>query len=204
MRGFTIVSWSASSDRRDVVTTRPAILMFLMKRTLLSLITLGILSIVVFSAVSCCPATWGGRCSARWPTPERSRLQSSGRRRPAAAGPVLGLDHALPGRATWADPSPSARRSRRSSRDALLNSLKLAALAFLLVVPLGIAAGCGRRCTWGPGPIAVWCCSASRSAWCRSSSPRSCSSSSSACWLHWLPMSADWPEGAGPLTQFGT
>jgi peptide/nickel transport system permease protein len=85
--------------------------------------------------------------------------------------------------------------------EALVNSLKLAGLAFVLVVPLGIAGGvfaamrAGRLTdrglvllgqTLGVVPefissivlILVF-----------------------GVWLRWLPMSADWPEGAGALTQ---
>jgi peptide/nickel transport system permease protein len=84
---------------------------------------------------------------------------------------------------------------------ALVNSLKLAGLAFVLVVPLGIAGG-------------VW---AARRAGSLSDRglvllgqslgvvPEFISSIVLilvfGVWLRWLPMSADWPEGAGPLTQ---
>jgi peptide/nickel transport system permease protein len=84
---------------------------------------------------------------------------------------------------------------------ALVNSLKLAGLAFVLVVPLGIAGG-------------VWAATRAGSLGDRSLVllgqslgvvPEFISSIVLilvfGVWLRWLPMSADWPEGAGPLTQ---
>jgi len=85
--------------------------------------------------------------------------------------------------------------------EALVNSLKLAALAFVLVVPIGIAAG-------------VW--AALRAGSLRDRAilllgqsfgivPEFISSIVLilifGIWLRWLPMSADWPEGAGALSQ---
>jgi peptide/nickel transport system permease protein len=85
---------------------------------------------------------------------------------------------------------------------ALANSLKLAGLAFVLVVPLGIAGG-------------VWAAMRAGSLGDRGLVllgqslgvvPEFISSIVLilvfGVWLRWLPMSADWPEGAGGLTQF--
>ena len=84
---------------------------------------------------------------------------------------------------------------------ALVNSLKLAGLAFVLVVPLGIAGG-----VWAALRVGQW---SDRALVLLGQSlgvvPEFISSIVLilvfGVWLHWLPMSADWPEGAGPLTQ---
>jgi peptide/nickel transport system permease protein len=84
---------------------------------------------------------------------------------------------------------------------ALVNSLKLAALAFALVVPLGIAGG-----VWAALKVGQW---SDRGLVLLGQSlgvvPEFVSSIVLilifGVWLRWLPMSADWPEGAGPLTQ---
>jgi peptide/nickel transport system permease protein len=84
---------------------------------------------------------------------------------------------------------------------ALVNSLKLAALAFVLVVPLGIAGG-----VFAALNVGRW---SDRSTVLLGQSlgvvPEFISSIVLilvfGVWLRWLPMSADWPEGAGPLTQ---
>lgn len=86
-------------------------------------------------------------------------------------------------------------------RDALANSLKLAAVAFVMVVPVAVLAGVvaalhanrpldrfisifGLSATVLPefvsGIVLILVFSI---------------------WLRWLPLSATWPEGAGPLTQ---
>jgi len=85
--------------------------------------------------------------------------------------------------------------------DALVNSLKLGALAFLLVVPLGIAGG-----VWAAQRAGRW---SDRGLVLVGQSlgvvPEFISSIVLilvfGVWLRWLPMSADWPEGAGALTQ---
>ena len=85
--------------------------------------------------------------------------------------------------------------------DALVNSMKLAGLAFVLIVPIGIAGGVvaalnvGR---WGDKAIVVIGQSLGVV-------PEFISSIVLilvfGVWLRWLPMSADWPDGAGALTQ---
>jgi peptide/nickel transport system permease protein len=84
---------------------------------------------------------------------------------------------------------------------ALRNSLKLAGLAFILVVPLGVLGGVvaalneGR---WSDRAIVIIGQSLGVA-------PEFISSIVLilifGVWLRWLPMSADWPDGAGPLTQ---
>ena len=81
------------------------------------------------------------------------------------------------------------------------HSLKLAALAFVLVVPLGIAGGvlaALRAGSWIDRSIVLLGQSLGIV-------PEFISSIVLilifGVWLRWLPMSADWPEAAGPLTQ---
>jgi peptide/nickel transport system permease protein len=86
--------------------------------------------------------------------------------------------------------------------EALTNSLKLASLAFMLVVPLGIGGGvfaAMRVGTWSDRGMLLL-------GQTLGVVPEFISSIVLilifGVWLRWLPMSADWPEGAGPLTQF--
>jgi peptide/nickel transport system permease protein len=84
---------------------------------------------------------------------------------------------------------------------ALINSLKLAGLAFLMIVPIGIAGGvfaalnAGR---WGDRAIVMVGQSLGVV-------PEFISSILLilvfGVWLRWFPMSADWPDGSGALTQ---
>src|SRR5271167_1014178 len=85
--------------------------------------------------------------------------------------------------------------------DALVNSLKLAGLAFVLVVPLGILGGVAAALKvgrWSDRAIIF----AGQSL---GVVPEFISSIVLilifGVWLRWLPMSADWPDGSGPLTQ---
>jgi peptide/nickel transport system permease protein len=84
---------------------------------------------------------------------------------------------------------------------ALINSLKLAGLAFVMVVPLGILGGVAAALKvgrWSDRAIVVIGQSLGVV-------PEFISSIVLilifGIWLRWLPMSADWPDGAGPLTQ---
>jgi peptide/nickel transport system permease protein len=85
--------------------------------------------------------------------------------------------------------------------EALVNSLKLAGLAFCMIVPLGIGAGVFaalRAGRWSDRAIIVIGQSLGVV-------PEFISSIVLilifGVWLRWLPISADWPEGAGLLTQ---
>lgn len=85
--------------------------------------------------------------------------------------------------------------------DALRNSLKLAGVAFVLVVPLGIGAGVWaalRAGRWTDRLLTLFGQAAGVV-------PEFISSIVLilvfGVWLRWLPMSADWPEDAGALTQ---
>jgi len=85
--------------------------------------------------------------------------------------------------------------------EAALNSLKLAVTAFVLVVPLGILCG-----VWAAVRVGSW---TDRAITLLGQSlgivPEFISSIVLilifGVRLHWLPMSADWPDDAGPLTQ---
>ncbi len=201
MRGFTIVSWSASSDRRGIVTTRTAILRFLVKRALLSLITLGILSIVVFLGGQLLPGDVG-----------RAVLGPLADARAVAVfNHQVGVDRPLPVQYwDWITHFLAGDMGRSFTfrapvapfiADALANSLKLATLAFALVVPLGIAGG-----VWAARRVGRW---SDRGMVLLGQSLGIVPEFISAIVLilifgvrlRWLPMSADWPEGAGPLTQ---
>jgi peptide/nickel transport system permease protein len=84
---------------------------------------------------------------------------------------------------------------------AVINSLKLGGLAFVMVVPLGILGGVVaalRVGRWSDRAIVIVGQSLGVV-------PEFISSIVLilifGIWLRWLPMSADWPDGAGPLTQ---
>ncbi len=183
------------------MTTPPAILKFLLKRALLSLITLGILSIVVFLGGQLLPGDVG-----------RAVLGPLADARAVAVfNHQVGVDRPLPVQYwDWITHFLAGDMGRSFTfrapvapfiAEALTNSLKLAALAFVLVVPLGIAGG-------------VW--AARRAGRCSDRGMVLLGQSLGivpefisaivlilifGVRLRWLPMSADWPEGAGPLTQ---
>jgi peptide/nickel transport system permease protein len=174
---------------------------FLIKRALLSLITLGILSIIVFLGGQLLPGDVG-----------RAVLGPLADARAVALfDHQLGLDRPLPVQ-YWEWISHFVTGDMGISftyrapvapfvADALVNSLKLGALAFLLVVPLGIAGG-----VWAAQRVGQW---SDRALVLLGQSlgvvPEFISSIVLilvfGVWLRWLPMSADWPEGAGALTQ---
>lgn len=84
---------------------------------------------------------------------------------------------------------------------ALANSVKLAGLAFCMIVPLGIVGGVVAALNvggWKDRVIIIVGQSLGVV-------PEFISSLvlilTFGVWLRWLPMSADWPDGAGPLTQ---
>jgi peptide/nickel transport system permease protein len=174
---------------------------FLIKRALLSLITLGILSIIVFLGGQLLPgdvgrAVLGPLADARAVAVFDHQL---GLDRPLVVQYWDWISHFVTGDmgVSFTYRAPVAPFIGA----ALVNSLKLAALAFVLVVPLGIAGG-------------VW--AAQRVGTLRDRGlvllgqslgivPEFISSIVLililGVWLRWLPMSADWPEGAGALTQ---
>jgi len=176
-------------------------LKFLVKRALLSLITLAILSVLVFLGGQLLPGDVG-----------RAVLGPLADARSVAAfNHQMGVDRPLPVQ-YWEWISHFVRGDMGRSftfrapvapfvGEALINSLKLAALAFVLVVPIGITGGV---------------LAALRAGGVRDRSIVVIGQSLGivpefiasivlilifGIWLRWLPMSADWPEGAGPLVQ---
>ncbi|MDP9083916.1 MAG: ABC transporter permease [Pseudomonadota bacterium] len=174
---------------------------FIWKRILLSLITLGILSIIVFLGGQLLPGDVGRAVLGPLADPRAVVLFNH----------ELGLDRPLPVQYwEWITHFLSGDMGQSFTfrapvapfvADALVNSLKLASLAFVLVVPLGIAGG-----VWAALRIGTW---ADRGIVLLGQSlgvvPEFISSLVLilifGVWLRWLPMSADWPEGAGALTQ---
>jgi peptide/nickel transport system permease protein len=177
------------------------ILKFLLKRTLLSLVTLVLLSIIVFLGGQLLPGDIG-----------RAVLGPLADARSVAVfNHQMGVDRPLPVQYwDWISHFVTGDMGRSFSYRApvapfvgaaLRNSLKLAMLAFVLVVPLGIAGG-----VWAALRVGRW---SDRTLGLLGQSlgivPEFISSIVLilvfGIWLRWLPMSADWPEGAGPLTQ---
>jgi peptide/nickel transport system permease protein len=174
---------------------------FLLKRALLSLVTLGILSVVVFLGGQLLPGDVG-----------RAVLGPLADARAVALfDHQVGVDRPLVVQYwDWITHFASGDMGRSFTfrapvapfiGEALLNSVKLASLAFVLVVPLGIAGG-----VWAAMRVGRW---SDRGLVLLGQSlgvvPEFISSIVLilifGVWLRWLPMSADWPEGAGPLTQ---
>ena len=177
------------------------ILRFLAKRLPLSLITLGILSVIVFLGGQLLPgdvgrAVLGPLADARAVAHfnhemgvDRPLIVQYGSWITQLLGGNFGLSY------TFRTPvAPFIA-------DALGNSLKLAAMAFVLVVPLGVLGG-------------VWAALRVGSKTDRAITllgqslgvvPEFISSIVLilifGVWLRWLPMSADWPDDSGPLTQ---
>jgi peptide/nickel transport system permease protein len=173
----------------------------MIRRALLSLITLGILSIIVFLGGQLLPgdvgrAVLGPLADARAVALFDHQL---GLDRPLIVQYWDWISHFVTGDMgiSFTYRAPVAP----FVADALVNSLKLGALAFLLVVPLGIAGG-----VWAAQRAGRW---SDRGLVLVGQSlgvvPEFISSIVLilvfGVWLRWLPMSADWPEGAGALTQ---
>lgn len=174
---------------------------FLARRALLSLVTLGILSVIVFLGGQLLPGDVG-----------RAVLGPLADARAVALfNHQVGVDRPLAVQYwDWITHFSRGDMGRSFTfrapvapfiGEALVNSLKLAGLAFVLVVPLGIAGG-----VWAALRVGQW---SDRALVLLGQSlgvvPEFISSIVLilvfGVWLHWLPMSADWPEGAGPLTQ---
>jgi len=176
-------------------------LKFLLKRALLSLITLAILSVLVFLGGQLLPGDVG-----------RAVLGPLADARSVAAfNHQVGVDRPLPVQYwDWIAHIIAGDMGRSFTfrapvapfiAEALVNSLKLAALAFVLVVPIGIAGGVYAALRAGSavdrGIVLV--------GQSLGIVPEFIASIVLilifGVWLRWLPMSADWPEGAGALTQ---
>jgi peptide/nickel transport system permease protein len=177
------------------------ILSFVGKRALLSLITLAILSVVVFLGGQLLPGDVG-----------RAVLGPLADARSVAAfDHLVGVDRPLPVQYwSWITHLLTGDMGNSFTfrapvapfvADALIHSMKLAALAFVLVVPLGIAGGVVAALgagTWLDRGLTLLGQSLGIV-------PEFISSIVLilvfGVWLRWLPMSADWPEGAGFVTQ---
>ena len=177
------------------------IAIFLARRALLSLVTLAILSVLVFLGGQLLPGDVGRAVLGPLADARAVALfnHQVGVDRPLAVQYFDWITHFAVGDMgrSFTFRSPVAPFIAQ----ALVNSLKLAALAFALVVPLGIAGGVWaalRAGRWGDRALVLLGQSLGVV-------PEFISSIVLilvfGVWLHWLPMSADWPEGAGPLTQ---
>jgi peptide/nickel transport system permease protein len=174
---------------------------FLARRALLSLVTLAILSVIVFLGGQLLPGDVGRAVLGPLADARAVALfnHQVGVDRPLAVQYWDWITHFSVGDMgrSFTFRAPVAPFIGQ----ALVNSLKLAALAFVLVVPLGIAGG-----VWAALRVGQW---SDRALVLLGQSlgvvPEFISSIVLilvfGVWLHWLPMSADWPEGAGPLTQ---
>ena len=174
---------------------------FLARRALLSLVTLGILSVIVFLGGQLLPGDVGRAVLGPLADARAVALfnHQVGVDRPLAVQYWDWITHFSRGDMgrSFTFRAPVAPFIGQ----ALVNSLKLAGLAFVHVVPLGIAGG-----VWAALRVGQW---SDRALVLLGQSlgvvPEFISSIVLilvfGVWLHWLPMSADWPEGAGPLTQ---
>ena len=176
-------------------------LKFLLRRALLSLITLGILSVIVFVGGALLPGDVG-----------RAVLGPLADGRAVALfNHQIGVDRpVLVQYWEWITRFVTGDMGRsftfRSAvapfvGEALVKSLKLATLAFVMVIPLGIAGGVWAALHAGRGiDRAIVLLGQTLGV-----VPEFISSIVLilifGVWLKWLPMSADWPEGAGALTQ---
>ena len=174
---------------------------FLIKRALLSLITLGILSLIVFLGGQLLPGDVGRAVLGLLADARAVALfdHQLGLDRPLIVQYWDWISHFVTGDmgVSFTYRAPVAP----FVAEALVNSLKLGALAFVMVVPLGIAGG-----VWAAQRVGRW---SDRALVLLGQSlgvvPEFISSIVLilvfGVWLRWLPMSADWPEGAGALTQ---
>ena len=176
-------------------------LKFVAKRTALSLVTLWLLSVIVFLGGQLLPGDVGR--AVLGPLADVRAVASFnhaiGADRPVAVQYLDWIGNFVRGDMGTSYVFRSAVGPFVA--DAVTNSLKLAALAFVLIIPLGILGGVvaalneGR---WGDRTITIL-------GQTLGVVPEFISSIVLilvfGVWLRWLPMSADWPDGAGPLTQ---
>jgi len=180
---------------------RSAVARFLAKRALLSLATLAILSVIVFLGGQLLPGDVGRAVLGPLADARAVALfnHQVGVDRPLLVQYWEWISHFVLGDmgTSFTFRAPVAPFVGA----ALVNSLKLAGLAFVLVVPLGIAGG-----VWAALRVGRF---SDRALVLLGQSlgvvPEFISSIVLilifGVWLRWLPMSADWPEGAGWLTQ---
>jgi peptide/nickel transport system permease protein len=177
------------------------LLKFLLKRLALSLVTLWLLSAIIFAAGQLLPgdvgrAVLGPLADAR---AVANFNHSIGADRPVLIQYWEWVSHFAAGDMGTSYVFRSAVGPFVG--DAVANSLKLAALAFVIVLPLGIAGGVAAALNagrWGDRTIVIL-------GQTLGVVPEFISSIVLilifGVWLRWLPMAADWPDGAGPLTQ---
>ena len=174
---------------------------FLAKRLPLALVTLFVLSLIVFFGGQLLPGDVGRAVLGPLADP----------RSVAVFDHQIGVDRPVPVQyADWIGHFLTGDMGRSYTYrspvapfilDALSNSLKLAALAFVLVVPLGILGGIVAALKVGRWPDrAIIMIGQSLGV-----VPEFISSIVLilifGVWLRWLPMSADWPDGTGLLAQ---
>ena len=175
---------------------------FLLKRIGLSLVTLWLLSIIAFTGAQVLPGNVG-----------RAMLGPFADQRAVdALNHEMGTDRPILVQYTdWVRHFATGDMGRSYAyrapvapflKTALINSGKLALVAFLLVVPLGILGGVIAALNVGR-PIDRFITVVGLSA---TIVPEFVSGIVLilifGVWLHWLPISATWPEGAGLATQF--
>ena len=177
------------------------ILRFLARRLPLSLITLAILSVLVFLGGQLLPGDVGRAVLGPLADPAAVAHFNHlmGADRPLIVQYWDWVTHFLVGNmgTSYTFRAPVAP----FIAEAAANSLKLATMAFVLVVPLGILGG-----VWAAIRVGSW---TDRALTLLGQSlgivPEFISSIVLilifGVWLRWLPMSADWPDDSGPLTQ---
>ncbi len=163
---------------------RRTIARFVLRRLGLAVITLFVLSFIIFFAAQVLPGDVGRRILGPVRRPAGGRRAERGaRHQPARSSRSTGTGSAASSRATWATRTLSGFPVSDLIWPALANSVKLALLAFVIVVPLGDLRRCARRAARGPAR------STGRSRWEACPPPRSPSSSG--------PSSSSWSSRSG-------
>lgn len=174
---------------------------YVLKRVGLALVTLALLSVIVFAAAQLLPGDVGRKVLGPFAPQEAvdALNEQIGADRPAVVQYADWASGLL--RGDFGDSLVLQVPVGPLLGDALVNSLKLAAVAFAIVVPLGILGGIlaalravrllDRAITVGGLSLTVV--------------PEFVTGIflivAVGIWLDWLPITAQWPEGAGPLTQ---
>jgi peptide/nickel transport system permease protein len=177
------------------------VIRFVLKRLGLALITLFLLSVLVFAISNILPGNVGRSVLGPFATQESVD----------ALNEQLGVDRPLltqyldwAGGVLQGDLGMSLQRQVPAwdlLRPAIVNSAKLAALAFVLCIPLSILGGVIAALRYGKGTDkSITIAGISLAAM-----PDYVSGIVLilifGIWLGWLPVTAQWPDGAGPLTQ---
>jgi peptide/nickel transport system permease protein len=177
------------------------VIRYILKRLGLALITLVLLSIAVFAVSTILPGNVGRSVLGPFATQESvdALNEQLGTNRPLV---TQYLDWA--GGVLQGDLGMSLQRqvpARDLIGPALVNSLKLALLAFVLCIPLSILGGVIAALRYGKATDK----SITIAGISLASMPDYVSGIILilvfGIWLGWLPVTAQWPDGAGPLTQ---